>query len=183
MKQPKLGEGWKFRDMMPENKKEIIQLFISEVKEFRRWANTVSKERKESIFWECDYDQQLYLDIVIELIFERIKSLQDLPSKVIEEILFVIARNHEQGNILSWKNPDKEISYLKMDKVQFRFLSSEIIKRGENNAKFQIAIVYRKLNSITAKDREILTQLACDEDPFVKNQGMITLELFSKNKN
>jgi hypothetical protein len=182
MKHPKIGEGWKFRDKVPENKNEIIQLFRTEVKEFKKWIDTVSPKRKESIFWECDYDEQLYLDIAIQLIFENFEAIHNLQKKVINEIIFVIARNHEQGNILAWKNPETEISYLKMDETQFRFLAKKIEKAGEPEAKFQVAFVYRKLKSISEKDKDLLTKLAKDSNEYVRQQSLITLERLENNE-
>ena len=182
MKDSKLGDGWKFRDKEPENKTEIIQLFISEVEEFKHWAKTVSIKRKESIFWECDYDNQLYLDIVLELLFINFRKIEELSQEVINEIIFVIARNHEQGNIFAWKNQDIKISYLGMDENQFRFLAERIEKDGEINAKFQVPIVYQKFKYVTQKDIEILKRLAKSDNEYISKQSIIALEKLDNKK-
>ena len=81
------GEGFKYRNKKPKNKEEIIEMFLLEIKLFREWIKQVPKERKKSFFWECDYDEMLYLDILLELIFENFPDLKKIDKHLLDEII------------------------------------------------------------------------------------------------
>lgn len=177
------GEGWKFRDKEPENLNEVISLFISEVKEFRNWATKVSPERKKSKFWECDYEEQLYLDVACELLFIKFRDLQKLPKIIVEELIYIIARNYEQGNYVAWMNKnDNKISYNGMSENQFRFLASQINASTEAAFKFQIATAYRKLSNYHHKDFDIINSLINDKNEHISTESRITLMKMNKKQ-
>ena len=186
MKQSKLGEGFNYRDQQPENEQEVIDLLQSEFEQFIKWTDVVPPKRKESLFWECDYDEQLYLDTALNHIFKYFQNLAELDSRVVTQIVYVIACNHEQGNILAWMNSELPISYLSMSIRQFKYLARIILRNTEadERAVFQVVAIFRKLNPSEIDEEEIslLEQHQYHESEFVRDQVATTMEHISNLK-
>lgn len=180
MKLAKLGQRFQYRDLLePENCEEVIQVFNNEINEFIKWANTLSETVKESIFWETNYDEQLYLDVSIERLLNCFPNLEDLDKSIIDNLVYAIARNHEQGNILAWMHEkDDNISHVSMSLQQFKYLAKAIVQSNEMDAKFQVAAVYRKIETskILQSDIELVKKLAQSDDEYTRRQSKFTLE-------
>jgi len=148
------------------------------VREFRLWQR--ENFTSEQIPDDCAYPfWDEITDFYSELLDKKIISKLDNQDK--ENLLFLIARNWDIGNMIAWLDSGRstELSNLGfLSKNDFIILSKSVIHLKDNmynDAKSQIASSFKKFEKLTDEIEKILLALYNDKDEYTKRLALISL--------
>lgn len=163
------------------NKMKSTKTILKEqVKAFRNWwaENYTLEAIKELLTDDPGYPNWLEIEIFFGKLIEN-KEFVDLDEEDQINLLWLIARNWDLGNMIAWLTKGSQLSLMgKMQKTDFVMLSKTLLKLNHpefNDAKSQIVFSFQKFEKLTPEIETILLKFYEDEDEYTKRLSLMTL--------
>jgi hypothetical protein len=155
------------------------------VEKFQNWLNEnyTIEQIQELLTDDCSFPFWNEITELYSTLLEE-KLITQLDTNDKNHLLYLIARNWDIGDMISWLSSDsiKELSNLgHLTREDFIILAKSVIKlRGNeyNDAKSQIASSFRKFDRSTIEIEYILLELYNDKDEYTKRQALLSLGKF-----
>lgn len=153
------------------------------VTEYRQWlkANFSIKEIDQNLTDESAYPQWQDIESFFKELIEA-KKLDLLDEEDLNNLLYLIARNEENGRLIAWfSNAEQLSNIVNLENADFLKLA-QIASRCTHNdytaAKYQFAAAFRKFHHLTVEIEAILLRFFDDSDEYTRRQSLISLAKF-----
>lgn len=153
------------------------------VAQFKKWiAENYSKEQIDKLLIDdAGYPNWTEIEIFFSELLAK-KGIQRLDEEDQTNLLYLIARNWDIGDMVSWLSKTTTLSNLgHLEKSDFIMLAKTISKLEHpefNDAKSQFVSCFRKFDAITPEIEALLLDFYNDKDDYTKRQALMTLGKF-----
>jgi hypothetical protein len=160
--------------------KDKLLYFVTDFRQW--WADNYTLEEIEKL-WTDDVSYPKWDEIT--LFFSELldkKLLTNLDREDQTNLLYLIGRDWDIGNMIAWLGKGTELSYCgELQKSDFLILAqtlTELEKPEFDDAKSQIISSFKKFEEITTEIEEILLKFYHEKNEYTKRQSLCTLGKF-----
>ncbi|MDR6969562.1 hypothetical protein J2X31_003595 [Flavobacterium arsenatis] len=163
-------------NFMMTTKDKLRQL----VSDFRQWLadNYTSDEIEELRTDDAGYPKWEEITTYFSELIDK-KLLRNLDKEDQINLLYLIGRNWDIGNMIAWLSKGTKLSNCgELEKKDFLSLAKTLTELEQpefNDAKSQIASSFQKFDKLTTEIEEILLKLYNDKDEYTKRLSLISL--------